>query len=564
MAAKGPHECAFDQQELNIFQVITSGDANLVAKCVYGSCDINELGDDGLTPLCAAIRNGESDIACFLIHHARLFRKEHRSDDSSACSLFCTLLSDARWHRFTSNKIGNLLLNRIWKTIGFLAIHFTLNILLPRFDVWFMSVFHLKNFMTYSILRTNVLQRQMCSFVRLLVDIKSRQDEMPLSTNHRGTNLTAQGYLVVDRILKYGGDIEPIMLEMLREGLVFDSMVDGNDFNSEYALSIWEWAAIKGHVKIMVALQGMGMSLDAGSGLALRIACFESNADLCKYLLHSGASVNSPTAVYREGVRYSRDYHKNPAIVQCARGIVSKRGRGYESSLARMKALSIMKALVEYGEGINQTTQKGETALSIVCSGPYFQEIATFLLDNGALPNIADESGNTALHKASHAIEAPSITRMLLKAGATPNVFDKHGKTPMDHAASDGDSVLNLDLLLNASDPACVDWDILLYRASQFGCLEMLEYLLGKGANPTVEVEEDDCALFAAMRRRFNSEEATLLLLSHEASGSFVTKSGKTVLHQLVKNFRASALCDPISRFIECGADIEAVRECDP
>jgi len=564
MAAKSPIVDNSDQESLDIFEALLKGDASLITKCVDSGCDVNRPGNDGLTQLCAAIRNGENEIACLLIPYIPLFREEKPVNGSSISSSFCAFLSDDRWHRFNNIWIGNLLLNIIWGSLGFLATQSILNVLLPRFDAWMMSVFHLHNFSFYSAIRTRMCRKSISCLVGFVIDYESKQDEMPLQYRHRGTNLTAQGYIALDNILKYGGNVEPIMLEMLRAGLVFNNVNEVNRYDLESALQIWEWAAFKGHMKVMVALQGMGIDLDAVSGLSLCIACNELNAGLCKYLLHSGASVNFRQNNDPMIKQHNRGVNMNPAVVQCARSLTLGR-RSDDSFQAQIDGLSIIMALIDNGEDINQTDQMGNTALSIVCSRSRFPMIVNFLLKNGALPHIANGKGDTPLHKTPCAFPAaPLLTKMLLKAGATPNVFNNDGRTPMSIAACEGSSVLNLDLLVNASDPAYLDWDTLLYQASRFGSLEMLVYLVSKGANPTTEVEKDDCALFAAMERNTETKEATLLFLDHEASGSFATKSGKTALHRLVSGHRTPQLWDLLPRFIEHGADIEAVRERDP
>ena len=536
MAAKRSVDNVFDHEKLDIFKAILNGDASLVAKCVDGGCDVDRPGADGLTPLCAAIRNGESEIACLIIPHACLFRKEKTLDDSSISSLFRAFFLDDERHRFINNRIGNHLLNGIWRSLGFVATQSVLNILLSRFDARVMSVLHLNNFRVYSAIRTNIVRRYVSWSIVPVIEDASKQDQMSLQCTHRGTNLTVQGYTALDHLLEYGGNTEPVMLEMLIAGLVFDNVnkIDG------YALRIWEWAASKGHMNVVTILQGMGIDPDAKSGLALGIACYKLNAGLCKYLLHSGASVNLRQCS-ENGCLWL--VSENPAIVQCAKGIIHGITSNYNPQV-KPNAFSIMEALIDYGEDINQTGQSGETALSIVCVNSNCQEMVMFLLNHGALPNIADKKGSTPLHKASQLIQAPLLTKMLLEAGANPNVIDERGRTPMNSAAFDGVSVLNLQLLVDAADPAYLDWDTLLYQASKYGCLEMLEYLLSKGANPTTEVEEDDCALFAVMNKCYQYKEATLLLLHHKASHDLVTNSSRSSLHHMLGERKALELGD--------------------
>ena len=277
-----------DRERLDVVSAILNGNKDLVAAYIDGGCDIGRPGEDGLTPLCAAIRNGESGIACLIIPHACIFQKRRASESRSIFSLCrSSLLRNSRL-KFLSNRIGNGILNGIWKGFGFAITQFILNSLLSRFDARVMSVFHLKNFWVYSAIRTEIAFGFMSISFRSMVEDRPTWDETIQQQRHRGPNLTHQGYAALDKILEYGGNVGPVMLEMLRAGLNFD---DVNDFNG-CALRIWEWAASNGHIKVMTALVGMSIDIDIKSGLALRIACYRLHADLCKHLLNLGASVN--------------------------------------------------------------------------------------------------------------------------------------------------------------------------------------------------------------------------------------------------------------------------------
>ncbi|KAL8734764.1 MAG: hypothetical protein Q9181_003071 [Wetmoreana brouardii] len=220
-----------------------------------------------------------------------------------------------------------------------------------------------------------------------------------------------------------------------------------------------------------------------------------------------------------------------------------------------------METLVVNGENINATGYGGKTALQICCGNCSLQETVTYLLERGADPNIQDETGNTTLHRAASTLPAPLLTRLLLAAGASAAIRNFKGQTPMLAAARDGCSVENLKLLVDVSDPTQLDWDTLLYKACAFGFLAMLEYLLSKGANPNTKVREDYCALFLAMERNMDAEEAVDLLFRHGARADFATRSGQTALHYMARYCNRTKSCDLISTIIEHGANIEALRD---
>ena len=183
---------------------------------------------------------------------------------------------------------------------------------------------------------------------------------------------------------------------MLRAGLVSNNVNEVNRYDLGYALQILEGAAFKGHMKVMVALQRLGIDLDAVSGLTLYIACNGLNAGLCKYLLQLGASVKQNDDPMTK--QHNRGVNMNPAVVQCARSLTSG-GRSDDSFQAQVDGLSIVIALIDNGEDINQTDQMGNTVLSIVCSRSRFPMIVNFLLKNGALPHVANGKSDTPLHK---------------------------------------------------------------------------------------------------------------------------------------------------------------------
>lgn len=140
------------ESRLDIFAAVLIGDLDLVTKCVTAGCDINKAGEDGYTPLCTAIRNGEVEIACYLIPHAQIFLEKIQTKTVSRPAALWSLFWTGQREHLVHNKVGNRILNNVCVSVGFLVSHAILNFLLAPFDTAVMSAFYIKSFSVYSAL----------------------------------------------------------------------------------------------------------------------------------------------------------------------------------------------------------------------------------------------------------------------------------------------------------------------------------------------------------------------------------------------------------------------------
>lgn len=159
-----------------------------------------------------------------------------------------------------------------------------------------------------------------------------------------------------------------------------------------------------------------------------------------------------------------------------------------------------MQILVSNNADPNQAGCGGRTALGLCCGSSWLARLAQFLLEHAADPDRANEDGKTPLHYAA-TLGAPSLVRMLIAYGASPSRRDKQGRLPANYAAYDGCSVQTLDILFQAFDATQSDRDAMLFEAIKYGYLEMLQYLLDKGANPNIEIGDESFILFKAIDR---------------------------------------------------------------
>lgn len=147
----------------------------------------------------------------------------------------------------------------------------------------------------------------------------------------------------------------------------------------------------------------------------------------------------------------------------------------------------MVKWFIANGFDVNQVDKRGGTALSTAIFAGAPLETTSLLLDNGA-----DIGSSNALHMAA-AADNVAMLDFLLKRGAS------------------------IDQRQNESHPWVHEWSIRpmgsgtsLFNAGSRGHKESVEFLLGKGANPTVRDMEGDTAASLA-RYKEHHECADLL-----------------------------------------------------
>ncbi|MFH2201546.1 MAG: ankyrin repeat domain-containing protein [Elusimicrobiota bacterium] len=166
-------------------------------------------------------------------------------------------------------------------------------------------------------------------------------------------------------------------------------------------------------------------------------------------------------------------------------------------------ALPLLQLLIDKGADVNRPTKNGETPLSKAVESENLAVIE-FLLKAGAKPNRRDKDGKTVLYGfMSHWNYSPSsiksgtqTVRALLAGGADPTLERKPGLRPAD--SDFGDSALAqaarggrgaiIKLMLEkfgADNPAGRK---ALAEAAYKDDLELIKFLVSKGANPNSEV----------------------------------------------------------------------------
>jgi ankyrin repeat protein len=174
---------------------------------------------------------------------------------------------------------------------------------------------------------------------------------------------------------------------------------------------------------------------------------------------------------------------------------------------AREGNLETVKALLQAGADVNQTSEFGWTALLVATQNRYYQ-MGIYLLEHGADPNIANEGGWSPLYLATdnrnieggdYPTRKPDMDHLeyikrLLAAGANTNLrmhsstetrtvfthqwLNEEGATPFLRAAQSGDLVLMKLLLEHGADPTlATDYNVTpLMVACGIGWVEGVTY----------------------------------------------------------------------------------------
>ncbi|MGH7144568.1 MAG: ankyrin repeat domain-containing protein [Planctomycetota bacterium] len=166
-----------------------------------------------------------------------------------------------------------------------------------------------------------------------------------------------------------------------------------------------------------------------------------------KLLLDYGAKVNQIDAVGQTALHHFAVFSTNAKIFE----MLLKKGADLNEKSAGNKFTPLHIAanvgnfvgaqlLVKHGSQVDAPAAQNETPLFYaVTQGSV--PIVKLLLDNNANINAVDDGGSSALHFAAE-YNKPEVVEYLLKAGADPNLKDQTGKTPRDWAVSCGFKVV--------------------------------------------------------------------------------------------------------------------------
>ncbi|XP_068266886.1 ankyrin repeat domain-containing protein 34C [Nyctibius grandis] len=155
--------------------------------------------------------------------------------------------------------------------------------------------------------------------------------------------------------------------------------------------------------------------------------------------------------------------------------------------------LRLTRLLLEGGAYINESNEKGETALMVACITKHVDQqsinkakMVKYLLDNRADPNIQDKSGKTALMHACIRGAGGDVVSLLLDNGADPSLEDHSGASALVHAINADDRDV-LQHLLDACKAKGKEVIIITMDKSASGTKTTKQYL---NVPPSLEFKE--------------------------------------------------------------------------
>jgi uncharacterized protein len=377
-------------------------------------------------------------------------------------------------------------------------------------------------------------------------------------------------------------------------------------------------AARTGNVPVLQLLLARGAKIDAREQLrgttALMWAAANSNTEAVRFLASKGADVSARSGTTKpgrapyladasrdrinefitgtgfSGKAYDDDSRRVATEIAAAKAVIAmypqpdrihpagKQWGGLTPLLfaTREGSLETVRALLEAGANVNETSEFGWSALLVATQNRSYQ-LGVYLLEHGADPNIANEGGWNPLYIATdnrnieggdYPTRKPDMDHLefikrLLAAGAKPNLrmrsstetrtifthqwLFEEGATPFLRAAQSGDLVLMKLLLEHGADPRiATDYNVtplmvasgigwvqgVTYEWSPQQTYETVKFLLDLGAAVNAQDTLDErTALMGAAHKGRN--DVVRLLVDHGADLSLHDIGSRDSIHAL-------------------------------
>ncbi|XP_039194243.1 ankyrin-2 isoform X47 [Crotalus tigris] len=358
-----------------------------------------------------------------------------------------------------------------------------------------------------------------------------------------------------------------LVQELLERG----SAVDSATKKGNTALHIASLAGQAEVVKVLVK-EGANINAQSQNGFTpLYMAAQENHIDVVKYLLENGANQSTATEDGFTPLAVALQQGHNQAVAILLENDTKGKVRLPALHIAARKDDTKSAALLLQNDHnadvqskmmVNRTTESGFTPLHIAAHYGNVN-VATLLLNRGAVVDFTARNGITPLHVASKRgntnmvkllldrggqIDAKTrdgltplhcaarsghdqVVELLLERGAPLLARTKNGLSPL-HMAAQGDHVECVKHLLQHKAPVddvTLDYLTALHVAAHCGHYRVTKLLLDKRANPNARALNGFTPLHIACKK--NRIKVMELLVKYGASIQAITESGLTPIH---------------------------------
>ncbi|XP_013931807.1 PREDICTED: ankyrin-2 [Thamnophis sirtalis] len=358
-----------------------------------------------------------------------------------------------------------------------------------------------------------------------------------------------------------------LVQELLERG----SAVDSATKKGNTALHIASLAGQAEVVKVLVK-EGANINAQSQNGFTpLYMAAQENHIDVVKYLLENGANQSTATEDGFTPLAVALQQGHNQAVAVLLENDTKGKVRLPALHIAARKDDTKSAALLLQNDHnadvqskmmVNRTTESGFTPLHIAAHYGNVN-VATLLLNRGAVVDFTARNGITPLHVASKRgntnmvkllldrggqIDAKTrdgltplhcaarsghdqVVELLLERGAPLLARTKNGLSPL-HMAAQGDHVECVKHLLQHKAPVddvTLDYLTSLHVAAHCGHYRVTKLLLDKRANPNARALNGFTPLHIACKK--NRIKVMELLVKYGASIQAITESGLTPIH---------------------------------
>ncbi|MGA2880324.1 MAG: ankyrin repeat domain-containing protein [Bryobacteraceae bacterium] len=374
-----------------------------------------------------------------------------------------------------------------------------------------------------------------------------------LAAGASATALNRYGATPLSEAVRIGG--APLIEKLLKAG------ADPNTLVTAQAETVLMKASRDGNADAVKVLLEHGAEVNVKENFrgqtAVMWAAAEGHADIVSLLAAHGADLNL------------RSYDRDPTLPKMEAGTPNAPiARGGLTALlfaARQGEMDAVKALLDAKADINAVDSDGNNALVLAILNTHY-DLAQMLIDRGADPNIAAKNGRTALYSAVEMHDVDWSPRPAHKE------IDKTTSMDIIHALLDHKANVNAQLTAPApiekhaqdmGDKSMGAGTTPFTRAARSADLELMHYLLDKGADPKLVGKDNQTALLVAAGVDYNDHirgtepealEAVKLCVSLGLDVNLATDKGETALHGA-----AHRGADSIAKYlVEKGANVNA------